>query len=254
MNEQINVLIVEDDEEIRFELKSYIQLHPKFNLYGETGSENEGLELLKKKKVDVVILDLELYEGNGISFAEQMRKLSIQQPFVVVTTNNCSDSIQQYLRYELKIDFIFQKSNTGHTPEQILNIIEKVYKFHGSSNPKLADEKEIIKKRIRKELFNIGFTTSYIGTEYLIAALLTISDNPDTALSVSKVLYPKIAKQYNTQSTNVEKAIRIAIERTWKNANLMSLTKYYPYEVVNKNARPSNKEFIKNMSLRLFGT
>jgi len=254
MDDRIRVIIVEDNEVTRTELKSYIQLHSKFELYGETGSEKEGLVLLKKQKVDVVILDLELYEGNGLSFAEQMRKLPIRQPFVVVTTNNCSDSIQQYLRYELKIDFIFQKTNTCHSPEQILNIIEKVYKFHGNSNPKSADEKEILKKRIRKELYNIGFTTNYIGTKYLTTALLIIFKYPDASLQVTKTLYPEIAKQYNTNSTNVEKSIRIAIERTWNNANLMALIKHYPYEVINKNGRPSNKEFIGNMKQKLFGT
>jgi len=253
MEDRINIIVLEDNEVTRTELKSYIQLHPKFELYGETGSEKEGLKLLKKQKVDVVILDLELDEGNGIRFAEQMRNLPIRQPFVVITTNNCSTSIQQYLRCELKIDFIFQKTNTSYSPEQILNMIEKVYKFHGSPNPKLIDEKEILKKRIRKELYNIGFTTNYIGTEYLTTALLIIFKYPDASLQVTKTLYPEIAKQYNTNSTNVEKSIRIAIEQTWNNANLMALIKHYPYEVINKNGRPSNKEFIRNMKLKLFG-
>lgn len=125
MNHKIRILLVEDNLDKRAEFRHSIHSHERLELCAETGKEEEGLNLLKTKTPDVVILDLELEEGNGITFAEKMRAMPISQPFVVVTTNNCSSSISQYLRYDLKIDFIFQKTNASYTANQVLDIIEK---------------------------------------------------------------------------------------------------------------------------------
>ncbi|MFA9379055.1 MAG: sporulation initiation factor Spo0A C-terminal domain-containing protein [Lachnotalea sp.] len=253
MNRKIQILLIEDDPNRILEFQTCIHFHCKFELSGATGSELEGLKLLEKEIADVVILDLELEEGNGIQLAEKMRKLSIQQPFVVVTTNNCSESIQQYLRKELKVDFIFQKGNSSYTPNQVLNIVEKVYKYHSNDSLDELNETAILKKRILHELENIGFSTNYIGTEYITAALLLLSENQDKSYQISKTIYPALATQYNSDSSNIEKAIRMAIERVWSSSSLLQLSKYYPYEVNNKNGRPSNGEFISNMKLWLFG-
>lgn len=252
MEDKIQILLIEDNQEKRLEFNYQIQQHERLELCGETGSETEGLALLKNRNADVVILDLELEEGNGIQFAEEMRRLPIQQPFVVVTTNNCSSSILQYLRTELKVDFIFQKTNMSYTARQVLDIIEKVYKYHREPNPQMADEKEILKDRICRELQNMGFSPS-AGRDYLVEAFLFLAEHPDDSLQVSKVIYPAIAGHHRTDPANVERAIRTAIERVWSNSNLITLSKYYPYDVKNKNGRPSNGEFIANMRLKFFG-
>lgn len=252
MRDRIRILLLEDNQEKRLEFNYQIQQHERLVLCGETGSEKEGLKLLKNRDVDVVILDLELEEGNGIQFAEEMRKLPIRQPFVVVTTNNCSLSILQYLRTELKVDFIFQKTNMSYTARQVLDIIEKVYKYHSEPNPRVADEKEILKERIGRELQNMGFLPS-AGRDYLIEVFLFLAEHPDDSLHVSKIIYPEIAEHHRTEPANVERAIRTAIERVWSTSNLMTLSKYYPYDVKNKNGRPSNGEFIANMRLKFFG-
>lgn len=196
---------------------------------------------------------MELEEGDGLDFAKEMRKLPIRQPFVVVTTNTSSSSIFQYLRHEIRVDFIYQKSNSSYSAEQVLGIIEKVYKYHSNSRSCDADEKEQLRKRIYHELDNIGFPSSYAGTDYLAFSLLYISRHIDEPLLISKIIYPAVAKEFHTDASNVEKAIRTAIEHVWKNANLMTLSKFYPYEVENKNGRPSNGEFIRKMKLKLFG-
>ena len=179
--------------------------------------------------------------------------LDISQPFVVVTTNNCSSSISQYLRYDLKIDFIFQKTNASYTANQVLDIIEKIYKYHDTAPSPYEDEKIILRNHIQRELENMGFLSQYSGTDYLIATFMYIADHPDDSLQVSKVIYPMLARQYHSTPSNIERAIRLAIERVWTNTSIVTLSKYYPYEINNKNGRPSNGEFISKMKLKFFG-
>lgn len=253
MGNKIQILLIEDDPSKRSEFKYAIQLHSHLELCGETGGEKEGLMLLRGGKADVVILDLELEEGNGVRLAEEMRNMPIRQPFVVVTTNTSSSSILQYLRTEIRVDFIFQKTNMSYTAEQVLDIIEKVYKYHNETNPRSANEKELLRERIYQELQNMGFSPNYAGTDYLVDIFLFIADHPHEQIQISKVIYPTIAQKYQSDPVNIERAIRTSIERVWNNTNLMTLTKYYPYDVNNKNGRPSNGEFINKMKLRFFG-
>ncbi|MCI8327157.1 MAG: response regulator [Lachnospiraceae bacterium] len=253
MKDKIQILLIEDNQEKRLEFRTALQLHENMVLCGETGSEKEALSLLNNRVINVVILDLELEEGNGIRFAETMRGLSVPQPFVVVTTNNCSSSVLQYLRSELKVDFIFQKTNISYTAKRVLDIISKVYKYHQNPTQPVPDEKELLKNRIRSELQNMGFSLKHTGTDYLVDIFLFLSEHPDDSLQVSKIIYPAIAKSRHTDPANVERAVRTAIERTWDTANLMTLSQYYPYDVRNKNGRPSNGEFIAKMRLKFFG-
>lgn len=253
MDNKIKILLIEDNLDKCQEFEYAIQLYPHMEIFAQTGSEKEGLKLLRGGNADVVILDLELKEGNGIHLAEELRNMPISQPFVVVTTNNCSSSVSQYLRSELKVDFIFQKMNMSYSPKQVLDIIQKVYKYHRYSNPQIADEEAILAERIQRELNNMGFAPHHVGTDYLTAVFLFIAKNPDTALHVSKTIYPKIAEQFHTDPGNVERAIRTSIERVWSSSNLLTLSRYYPYDIKNKNGRPSNGEFIANMKLRFFG-
>lgn len=253
MNHKIRILLVEDNLDKRSEFRHSIHSHERLELCAKTGKEEEGLNLLKTRTPDVVILDLELEEGNGITFAEKMRAMPISQPFVVVTTNNCSSSISQYLRYDLKIDFIFQKTNASYTANQVLDIIEKIYKYHDTAPSPYEDEKIILRNHIQRELENMGFLSQYSGTDYLIATFMYIADHPDDSLQVSKVIYPMLARQYHSTPSNIERAIRLAIERVWTNTSIVTLSKYYPYEINNKNGRPSNGEFISKMKLKFFG-
>ena len=62
--------------------------------------------------------------------------------------------------------------------------------------------------------------------------------------SVTKVLYPSVAKQYGTTSSRVERAIRHAIEVAWDRGDLDVLNSFFGYTVQNSRGKPTNSEFI----------
>ena len=72
---------------------------------------------------------------------------------------------------------------------------------------------------------------------------MTINDN-DIINSVTKVLYPSVAKQYGTTSSRVERAIRHAIEVAWDRGDLDVLNSFFGYTVQNSRGKPTNSEFI----------
>ena len=75
------------------------------------------------------------------------------------------------------------------------------------------------------------------------AILLTIQDS-DIINSVTKVLYPSVAKKYATTTSRVERAIRHAIEVAWDRGDVDTLNSYFGYTIQNNRGKPTNSEFI----------
>ena len=66
----------------------------------------------------------------------------------------------------------------------------------------------------------------------------------DIINSVTKTLYPTVAKMYSTTSSRVERAIRHAIEVAWDRGDLETLQRFFGYTVSNTKGKPTNSEFI----------
>ena len=62
--------------------------------------------------------------------------------------------------------------------------------------------------------------------------------------SVTKVLYPSVAKKYATTTSRVERAIRHAIEVAWDRGDVDTLNSYFGYTIQNNRGKPTNSEFI----------
>ena len=69
--------------------------------------------------------------------------------------------------------------------------------------------------------------------------------------SVTKKLYPMVARQYATTASRVERAIRHAVEVAWDRGNVDTLTGYFGYTINNSKGKPTNSEFIAMISDRL---
>lgn len=73
----------------------------------------------------------------------------------------------------------------------------------------------------------------------------------DVINAVTKVLYPEVARRYNTTPSRVERAVRHAIETAWDRGDLETLQRYFGYTVSNTKGKPTNSEFIAMIADRL---
>jgi two-component system response regulator (stage 0 sporulation protein A) len=73
--------------------------------------------------------------------------------------------------------------------------------------------------------------------------MMTI-ENSELINAVTKILYPTVAKKYQTTSSRVERAIRHAIEVAWDRGDLETLNAYFGYTIQNERGKPTNSEFI----------
>lgn len=75
------MFIVDDSEDTRALVKRYIEFNERFEIIGEAGSGNETLEKLKQTKPDVVLMDINMPNGNGLETTEVISK---KYPEIVV--------------------------------------------------------------------------------------------------------------------------------------------------------------------------
>ena len=259
MESRIEILLVEDDKDMCEAFEFCIHRNQKFHLLGKTGKQTAGIELLKEGNVGVVILDLELEEGDGIHFLEEMNSLNIEKPLVVVITNNRSEIILGCIRAS-GADFIYQKCNLSYSPNTVLGIIEQTYPYRKKApSPQMqviqyqrSQEENYQRKRIEDELIRMGFKMHSKSTGYLIDAIHYTAFEIKGQEYVLKDVYGVVAKKNETRDVNVEKAIRDNIERTWMKADTENLEIYYPYPVSKESGAPTNMEFIKNMTRRMW--
>ncbi len=98
--------------------------------------------------------------------------------------------------------------------------------------------------QITKIIHEIGVPAHIKGYQYLrCAILMSIKDNT-VINSVTKVLYPEVAKMYQTTPSRVERAIRHAIEVAWDRGDVDVLNSYFGYTIQNNRGKPTNSEFI----------
>ena len=75
-----------------------------------------------------------------------------------------------------------------------------------------------------------------------------VIDDMDTINSITKFLYPTVAKHYNTTASRVERAIRHAIEVAWDRGDIDTLNSYFGYTIQINRGKPTNSEFIAMIS------
>ncbi len=112
-------------------------------------------------------------------------------------------------------------------------------------------EPEPITNRITSVLHNLGIPAHIKGFVYLRSAITMTVEDPELINYVTKLLYPKVAKEYSTTTSRVERAIRHAIEVAWDRGELETLNSYFGYTISRQRGKPTNSEFIAMISDKL---
>ena len=93
-------------------------------------------------------------------------------------------------------------------------------------------------------IHGIGVPAHIKGYQYLREAIIIAVNDMDVINAITKVLYPQVAKTFQTTPSRVERAIRHAIEVAWDRGDLDTLQRFFGYTVSNTKGKPTNSEFI----------
>lgn len=108
-----------------------------------------------------------------------------------------------------------------------------------------SDQEDII----HQFLLEIGADPSLNGYKYIAYGILQAALHPELIDNITGGFYPKIAVEFNTTATGVERGIRHVIERIWESGNVDTLINYYGFNLSAKRGNPTNSQFIARSAL-----
>lgn len=249
--EKSRIYIVEENEDLMNKISDEIKKVNNYQIIGKTTSACEAINFLKVNKCDLVIIDLMLSDIDGVGVLEKIKgydRKSINK--IICLTSFTSPMITNALEklnvnYCFKIPFDFNYFN---------DVVKKV--LANQETPQSVDEKKKFQKikienEITEILHEVGIPAHIKGYMYLRSAIITTYYNIDILGQVTKVLYPEIARSYNTTSSRVERAIRHAIEVAWNRGNTEAIDDIFGYTVSASKSKPTNSEFIAMIADKL---
>ncbi len=242
MSEKKTVIVADAAEELRRMYAEVMEQTGELTVIGQTGSGDELLELIRTHRPDVVVMDTMLSGSDGIEVLEQ---LGDDRPRVLVTSA-FSDSRLAGELAALGADYCMLK------PCKPQKVADRVIKLASNALAGAEEDPAIaLERRITAIIHEIGVPAHIKGYQYLREAIsLTVADM-EVINAVTKVLYPAVAKKFNTTASRVERAIRHAIEVAWDRGDLETLQKYFGYTVSNAKGKPTNSEFIAMIADRI---
>ena len=131
-------------------------------------------------------------------------------------------------------------------PFDIKNMATQIASFCGHTH--IVDSFVEDECAVTDILHQIGVPAHIKGYQFLRKAILMTINDQELINSVTKRLYPDIAKECHTTPSRVERAIRHAIEVAWDRGDVDMLNSYFGYTIHNLRGKPTNSEFIAMIS------
>ena len=110
---------------------------------------------------------------------------------------------------------------------------------------------ESLEKQVTAVIQSIGVPAHIKGYQYLREAIQMTIEDRETNSAITKVLYPTIAKKYQTTPSRVERAIRHAIEVTFSRGPVEPKEEMFGYTIGYGKGKPTNSEFIALIADRI---
>ncbi|GAB7386844.1 sporulation transcription factor Spo0A [Bacillaceae bacterium] len=250
---KIRVFLADDNREFIDLLSEYVDQQDDMEVTGVAYNGNEVLETVGEASPDVLILDIIMPHLDGLAVLEQVREMNLSpQPKVIMLTAFGQEDVTQKA-VELGAAYYILKP---FDMDMLTNRIRQVMKMQVLKNPtgknaSVAARGRSLDASITSLIHEIGVPAHIKGYLYLREAIAMVYHDIDLLGSITKVLYPDIAKKFNTTASRVERAIRHAIEVAWSRGNMDSITNLFGYTVSNSKAKPTNSEFIAMVADKL---
>ena len=266
---KMKLLIADDNKDFSDILAEFINAQEDMEVVGIACNGEEACKLIPECEPDVVILDVIMPYLDGIAVLEKINMMMLEKrPLFVMLSAVGQDKITERA-LALGAEYYIVKPFDMETLVNRIRQLKSMALGENSSNnnnrtvsstaatkPLLPKTKGMVtghnlEAEVTSVIHEIGVPAHIKGYQYLRDAIIMVINDMDILNSITKQLYPSIAKQYNTTPSRVERAIRHAIEVAWSRGKMDTIDKLFGYTVNNGKGKPTNSEFIALIADRL---
>ena len=244
MDEKVKVLIADENADFRKALKENF-IRASIDVVDEASSGTDLLAKIKHTEPDVVIIDAWLPKSDAVQIIKKSKLLfappKLAPDFILLSystsPNLFTEATEEGAAYCLQKPIEFQS---------LCDRIMRIRKSRGNSQnaPSMRVSDNDLEAQVTAIIHNIGVPAHVKGYKYMRTAILMTIEDGDLINAVTKILYPGVAKKYQTTPSRVERAIRHAIEIAWDRGDIDTLNSYFGYTIQNDRGKPTNSEFI----------
>jgi two-component system response regulator (stage 0 sporulation protein A) len=257
--EKLNVAIADDNERMLRLLGEIIESDDELNVIGTAKDGEEAYNVIKTNEPDVVLLDIVMPKLDGLGVLDRVRndKTIRKHPTFIMISAIGQERITEDA-FQLGADYYIMKPFDN---DMVINRIKRVREKGNVSSAEVrkvnayerADElaERNLEADVTEIIHEIGVPAHIKGYQYLRDAIVMSVNDVDMLNSITKVLYPTIAKKYQTTSSRVERAIRHAIEVAWSRGKMDTIDEMFGYTIHNGKGKPTNSEFIALITDRI---
>ena len=239
MEHVTSIFIADSTEEFCSTLTAQLQRIGGFQIIGTANDGEQAIRLIQEKRPDILVLDLMLSKQDGISVLKSMERMD-RKPAVLATSGFVTEYVASAAA-NLGVRYLMLK------PCDMAAVAERLEEIRGGENLRMnarRNDKTSIETLVTGIIHEIGVPAHIKGYQYLREAIIIAVNDMDVINAITKVLYPQVAKTFQTTPSRVERAIRHAIEVAWDRGDLDTLQRFFGYTVSNTKGKPTNSEFI----------
>ena len=254
MSEKLKVLLVDEQSEQRNAYTERLSF-TGYDVIGATGNPRKALEIISTEKPDVVLFDIVLSPIDGITFLKEAVSMNLdKKPRFIALSSIMSDAVVkeamktgadyfmikpcEFQVLKDRIDMLSGSFSSEPAENYQLAAVGTYTKENPSRSPNYStvlydeeDEAPDLESQVTELILQIGIPAHIKGYHFVRSAIIMAVETPDTINAITKIVYPTIAKKYQTSPSRVERAIRHAIEVAWDRGDVDTLNSIFGYSI-----------------------
>ena len=240
MENRTTVFIADSAEEFCSGLSAALLQTDTFLVSGTAGDGEQTIRMVQQLRPDILVLDLMLSKQDGLSVMKAVSTME-KRPVIMATSGFVTDYVASAAA-NLGARYLMLK------PCDVTAVVERLEEIRGGEKLRQSvsrrSDKTSVEAMVTNIIHEIGVPAHIKGYQYLREAIIIAVGDMDVINAITKVLYPQVAKTFQTTPSRVERAIRHAIEVAWDRGDLDTLQRFFGYTVSNTKGKPTNSEFI----------
>ncbi|MCD7731507.1 MAG: sporulation transcription factor Spo0A [Oscillospiraceae bacterium] len=200
---------------------------------------NAVFETIRREQPDIVICDAVMPGADAMEVICKTDIAPVKKPFFIVSCLYRNVYLEKQIMSCSNAYIIVMPFDS----EMLLSVVRHVA-LSSAIDFEAGNDYAHMEMVITDIIHTIGIPAHIKGYHYLREAIMLAINDSEMLESVTKMLYPAVARRFDTSPSRVERAIRHAIETAWDRGDVDVLTKMFGYTVNCGKGKPTNSEFI----------
>lgn len=236
----MKIALIGEDTESKAKIREYFAQNNDYEFVFDEADGYKALQYFDENDVDVVITPIMLPELNAFDLMEHFRNKKSMK-FLILSELK-SEAFMMRCLTSGAAGYLLKPVNCAVLAEKLQNLQSAKTTFTTTGKP--SNLGKTLDEKISNIFITVGIPAHIKGYQYLRYGIKLVVENSQKINSITKCLYPEIAKRFGTTSSKVERAIRHAIEVAWNRGKIENINNLFGTKIYTANEKPTNGEFI----------